>query len=77
MFNSGEYFNPNYKDVYDVVFTQFHSSVTSAVSSPVNLNYSSEKYIKDSQLQYVREIFKKYFNELSRVNCQYIIIDFL
>lgn len=77
MFNSGEYFNPNYKDVYDVVFTQFHSSVTSAVSSPVNLNYSSEKYIKDSQLQYVKRDFQKnIFNELSRVNCQYIIIDF-
>ena len=61
MFNSGEYFNPNYKDIYDVVFTQFHSSVISAVSSPVNLNYSSEKYIKDSQLQYVKRDFQKIF----------------
>ena len=62
MFNSGEYFNPNYKDVYDVVFTQFHSSVTSAVSSPVNLNYSSEKYIKDSPIAVCKERFsKKYF----------------
>ena len=61
MFNSGEYFNPNYKDVYDVVLHNFIVQLLQLYHLPVNLNYSSEKYIKDSQLQYVKRDFQKIF----------------
>jgi hypothetical protein len=77
MFNTSDYFNPDYKDIYKVVFTQFHSSVISAVSSPVKLTSVNEKQISESQLQYVKRDFQKsIFNELYKAKCQYLIIDF-
>lgn len=75
-FNSTQYFNPGYKEMFKCVFTQFHSSVVSLVSQPVDLNQFNLAGINERDLTYVKiDHEKTFFEELKQANVDYLIID--
>ncbi|GGE54859.1 hypothetical protein GCM10011391_37310 [Pullulanibacillus camelliae] len=75
-FNSSNYFNPDYKRLFNCVFTQFHSSLISLVSDSVNLDLNIMNDIKSSDLNFLKIDFDKtFFEHLKRANADYFIID--
>lgn len=77
MFSTRNYFNPDYKEIYEVVFTQFHSAVISAMSNPVPIDLKKTKGLRESNIDYVdRDFNKTIFEFLKNSECQYIILDF-
>ncbi|MEH7116856.1 DUF6270 domain-containing protein [Neobacillus vireti] len=76
-FNSTSYFNPDYKEYYNCVYTQFHSSVISLMSQPVPLDQSKMENLNDKQKEFIKCDFdKKVFERLSLANPEYVLIDF-
>jgi hypothetical protein len=75
-FNSNTYFNPGYKEKYDVVYTQFHSSMPSLMSLPLEfpLEYFTNK--NKIEIEYLRCEFEKlFFKRLSEANAEYFLFD--
>ncbi|PGD05772.1 DUF6270 domain-containing protein [Bacillus toyonensis] len=78
-FNSSDYFNPQYKKLYKCIYTQFHSSVISLVSNPVDFNMEDWKAegLKQSDINYIQSDFtKSFFENLKNYKPEYLIIDF-
>ncbi|PGZ07521.1 hypothetical protein COE30_16745 [Bacillus cereus] len=75
-FNSSKYFNPDYKKIYECVYTQFHSSLISLVSKPVSLDLKELENIKESDRKFVEVDFdKSFFNKLKESEAEYLILD--
>ena len=75
-FNSSDYFNPDYKKMFNCVFTQFHSSLISLVSEKVNFDLNVLNDISENDLEFVKVDFEKtFFSKLRQANADYIIID--
>lgn len=76
MFRSDSYFNPYYKNIYEVVYTQFHSSIISLIG---NGRKYEDKYYKtrnNTVRHYIKTDFEKsFFEELSKSNPDYLLID--
>ncbi|WP_454640122.1 DUF6270 domain-containing protein [Bacillus mycoides] len=76
-FSSNAYFNPDYKEKYDVVHTQFHSSIVSVMSKPTKfpsdyfLNYTK------TQIDYIKDDFEKgFFEKIELLKPDFLIMDF-
>ncbi|WP_144534128.1 DUF6270 domain-containing protein [Bacillus pumilus] len=75
-FSSREYFNPGYKKKYECVYTQFHSSLVSLVSSPVSFKKENFEDINDVDIKYIETDFKKdFFEKLKNSEPNYLILD--
>ena len=75
-FNSGPYFNPGYKEMFNCVFTQFHSSLISLVSDPVELGDKNLNNIRPNDIEFVEMDHKKtFFDQLKQAQPDYFIID--
>lgn len=76
MFQSSKYFNPDYKTRFEVVYTQFHSSIISIVSP--GRTYDS-KYFDNKPLtaqKYVQTDFDKtFFEKLRDANAEWLLVD--
>ncbi|MEC1581273.1 DUF6270 domain-containing protein [Bacillus subtilis] len=76
-FNSSSFFNPDYKKFYKCCYTQFHSSVISLMSDPVDIDFNQFNDVKESDRPWVETDFKKdFFVKLKEAKPDYIIIDF-
>ena len=76
MFTSSVFFNPDYKNYYQVVYTQFHSSIISLVGKPRTYENNYFKTRKPTVQQYIKTDFEKdFFNQLKIANPDYLIID--
>lgn len=78
IFKSDEYFNPNYKNYFNVVYTAFHNSFLSLMSKPIqSINPQNiEDLTTKDVLKYVMIEFKKnLFQTIDEMNPDYIIID--
>ncbi|WP_289128394.1 DUF6270 domain-containing protein, partial [uncultured Clostridium sp.] len=76
-FSSSDYYNPGYKEKYEVVFTQFHSSLISVMGDRKRIfdeHYFSE--LKQVNKEYLKLDFeKRFFEEVNNSNIDYLIID--
>lgn len=76
-FSSSDYYNPGYKDKYEVVFTQFHSSLISVMGNKKRI--FDEKYfseLKQTNKEYLKLDFeKRFFEILNNSNVDYLIVD--
>ena len=78
VFKSDNYFNPNYKKYFNVVYTAFHNSIISLMSEPID--DSDYLVIKDLHgkevFKYIEIEFKKnLFDIVDTVKPDYIILD--
>ncbi|WP_436854890.1 DUF6270 domain-containing protein [Staphylococcus caeli] len=74
-FNSSDFFNPNYKKYFDCVYTQFHSTIGSLISTPAP-NKCVELYEKSSDFRYIKtDMNKTFFEDLKLVKPDFLIID--
>lgn len=76
MFTSSDFFNPDYKNYYQVVYTQFHSSIISLVGKSRTYENNYFKTRKPTVQQYIKTDFEKdFFNQLKVADPDYLIID--
>lgn len=76
MFRSDKYFNPNYKNIYEVVYTQFHSSIISLVSDGREYEDKYYKTRNNTVRKYIKTDFEKnFFNELKQSKPDFLLID--
>lgn len=76
-FNSKPYFNSDYKNLFEVVYSAVWPSVFSAVSNPVKFNEDDYKNYAEREIPYIkREYNKTFFSELKNSNAEYLLIDF-
>ncbi|MEK4968344.1 DUF6270 domain-containing protein [Cytobacillus sp. FSL R7-0696] len=75
-FNSMNYFNPDYKENYKVVFTQFHSSLISLMSKQIKIDLSVIENLKESMKPFIRRDFDKtFFTDLRESGADIFILD--
>lgn len=77
MFTSKEYYNPEYKKYFSVVYTQFHSSIISLVSNK-NIVFNEHFYPNRPQtsLDYIRtDMEKMFWDKLKRSDADYFLFD--
>lgn len=76
-FASSNYFNPGYKEKYDIVLTHFHSSLISVMGD--KKKKFEERYfegLKPINKEYLRADFEKtFFESLKNSEAEYLIID--
>ena len=75
---TSEYFSPDYKELFNVVHTQFHTSMVSIMSEPVvngselisnlNLNPTHRRYIE-------ADFNKTYFEDLAAADPDFLVFD--
>lgn len=76
MFTSSDFFNPDYKNYYQVVYTQFHSSIISLVGKSRTYENNYFKTRNPTVQQYIKTDFQKdFFNQLKVAAPDYLIID--
>ncbi|WP_407125029.1 DUF6270 domain-containing protein [Weissella paramesenteroides] len=76
MFTSSEFFNPDYKNYFQVVYTQFHSSIISLVGEGRHFKEEYFETRNPTVHRYLRTDFeKKFFDEIANSNPDYLIID--
>lgn len=76
-FNSISFFNPDYKNYYNCVYTQFHSSVISIMSKPVPLDETKLASLNSKQKEFIRCDFDKgFFERLKSAQPEYLLMDF-
>jgi hypothetical protein len=76
-FNSDKFFNPDYKNYYNCVYTQFHSSVISIMSKPVALDETKLDKLNHKQKEFIRCDFDKgFFERLKSAQPDYLLMDF-
>lgn len=76
MFRSDKYFNPNYKNIYEVVYTQFHSSIISLVSDGREYEDMYYKTRNNTVRKYIKTDFEKnFFKELEKSKPDFLLID--
>nr|WP_263313450.1 DUF6270 domain-containing protein [Mammaliicoccus sp. Marseille-Q6498] len=75
-FNTTDYFNPNYKELVNCVYTQFHSTVESLISPEKAPRELLDMYINNADIKYINTDFNKsFFEELAESGAEYLIID--
>lgn len=80
MFSSSKYFNPDYKQYFSVMNTQFQTS-TMSITTPAPgyekiSNYVDEQSIRQRNIDYLKTEFNKtYFQELMNAKAEYFIFD--
>ncbi|MEH7116848.1 DUF6270 domain-containing protein [Neobacillus vireti] len=75
-FNSSNYFNPGYKKNYNVVLTQFHSSLISIMAKPFQLDVTKLEDVSDYNKQFIVADFEKsFFEMLEQTKPEYLIVD--
>ncbi|WP_239256439.1 DUF6270 domain-containing protein [Listeria ilorinensis] len=77
-FNSSHYFNPDYKSFFEVSFTQFHTSIISAMTEKPDIEIDFTKYtdMTENERSFVVEDFQKdFFEKLSKSQSDYFLID--
>lgn len=75
--NSDSYFNPNYKQYFNCIFTQFHSSIIAIISDPTTISLDKYNDIPFKKKKFVEMDFEKNFwRELKKEQPDYLIIDF-
>jgi hypothetical protein len=76
-FSTSDYFNPKYKNRYNVKLTQFHSTVMSIVNE--KKSYFDEKLFSHFHpiiIDYIKTDFQKdFFTKLKETNVDYVIVD--
>ncbi|MED3393178.1 DUF6270 domain-containing protein [Bacillus wiedmannii] len=76
-FSSNTYFNPDYKEKYDVVHTQFHSSVVSVMSKPTKFPIDYFLNYTQTQIDYIKDDFEKgFFEKIELLKPEFLIMDF-
>lgn len=81
-FSSSDYFNPQYKSKYKIVYTSFHTSLISLFSKPIentdHLCNTYFKYLKSATLQnYIKDDMEKnFFENIKNTKPNFLIIDF-
>lgn len=72
-------FNPNYKDFYQLSVNQFHTSIVSLMSKPIEYDSTSfvyEKPVKEfAEWHFKTELNKRFLNDLVLAQPQYVIVD--
>lgn len=76
-FNSSPFFNPDYKAFFECSFTQFHSSIISIMTKPVEqINLDKYTDIAKGEKSFVAEDWNKdFFTNLKNSNSDYFLID--
>lgn len=75
-FVSLDYLNPFYKEKYEIVYTQFHSSIPSSMSKPIKYDEDYFIGLADTHKEYVKCDFEKtMFESLDIAKPDYIIMD--
>lgn len=75
-FGSNPYFNPGYKSKYNLVYTQFHSSIPSLMSEPLPYPADYFKDRKPIEQAYISCDFEKtFFKQLSEAHGEYFLFD--
>lgn len=76
-FSSSNFYNPNYKSRYNVVYTQFHSSIISLMSNPVDFPEEKFEGFDEREVGYVRSDYRKdFFDQLEKTKPDYLLVDF-
>lgn len=76
-FSDKEFYNPGYKNKYEIISTQFHSSVISIMGEAVPYEESYFDNLKERFQKYIDDDFSKnFFNNLDKNKSDYLIIDF-
>lgn len=76
-FNSKPFFNPDYKNLFRVVYSAVWPSLFSAAGSPVLLDENDYKNYDEREMPYVkREYSKTFFSEMKDSEAQYLLVDF-
>lgn len=77
-FNSSNgFFNPDYKLYYSLEYSHFWISVISAVSEKIPFNADHYSGLPEQVIENIRKEYDKpTFDELSKANADYVIIDF-
>ncbi|MGM0902869.1 MAG: DUF6270 domain-containing protein [Bacillota bacterium] len=76
-FNSSDYFNPGYKEKYQVVYSQFHSAIPSIMSEPIKYEGGYFQHYNDTEKVYIQDDLEKhFFHKLDKSKPDFLIIDF-
>lgn len=76
-FSSSNFYNPNYKSRYNVVYTQFHSSIISLMSNPVEFPEEKFEGFDEREVGYVRSDYRKdFFAQVEKTQPDYLLLDF-
>ncbi|WP_077329179.1 DUF6270 domain-containing protein [Virgibacillus siamensis] len=76
-FGSKDYFNPDYKNKYEVVYTQFHSSIISMMGKPVTFPNEHFTRMHPTLADRIRSDFEKdFFKNLKLTKPDFFILDF-
>lgn len=76
-FNSQPYFNPDYKEKYKVVYTQFHSNTISTMSNPIEYKEAYFRQYNEAEKGFIQDDFEKtFFQRISQTAPEFLIIDF-
>lgn len=76
-FGSRDYYNPDYKNKYEVVYTQFHSSIISKMGKPVKFPEEKFSGMHPTFIDSVRSDFEKdFFKNLKQAKPDFFILDF-
>ncbi|RDW99439.1 DUF6270 domain-containing protein [Listeria kieliensis] len=74
--NSNDYFNPEYKKNYTVVFTQFHSSLITLMTEPFFFEIDHYEDIPPEKKKFVVADFEKtFFQKLKQESPDFLMID--
>lgn len=74
--SSAPYFNPDYKEYFNCVFTQFHSSIITIMSEPLTINLDRYDDIPLENKKFVVADFeKKFWKEMSKNSPDYLVVD--
>ncbi|MBL1229943.1 hypothetical protein IW492_11935 [Enterococcus sp. BWB1-3] len=73
-------FNPNYKDFYKLSVNQFHTSIISLMSKPIEYDSTKFNYVESvkefADWHFRTELNKRFLNDLVLSQPDYLIIDF-
>ncbi|PGU66855.1 hypothetical protein COD67_11970 [Bacillus cereus] len=76
-FQTKEFFNPKYKENFEVVYTSFHSSIPSMMAKPKTFEETYLGECTDFQKRNIKNDFEKnFFENLLNSNSDFLIIDF-
>ncbi|WP_147534574.1 DUF6270 domain-containing protein [Bacillus marasmi] len=76
-FSSNDFYNPSYKSKYQIVHTQFHSSIISLMSNPVPFPQNRFEGFNEREVSYIKSDYDKdFFEQLKKANPDLFIIDF-
>ncbi|RYL90299.1 DUF6270 domain-containing protein [Sporolactobacillus sp. THM19-2] len=76
-FSSSDFYNPDYKNKYNVVYTQYHSSIISLMSQPSQFPDELFRGYNKREVEYLKSDFSKdFFAQLKKAKPDFLILDF-